>query len=75
VRRKILVVADSEKVIWVWPIRMSEQAKVTGRTQKVLQLQIADISGRLKEPENLNKGQSDVTLFDDIRPDGTDTPV
>jgi hypothetical protein len=54
---------------------MSEQAKVTGRTQKVLQLQIADISGRLKEPENLNKGQSDVTLFDDIRPDGTDTPV
>jgi tRNA(Ile)-lysidine synthase len=75
VRRKILVVADSEKVIWVWPIRMSEQAKVTEWTQKVLQLQIADISGRLKEPENLNKGQSDVTLFDEIRPDGTDTPV
>jgi len=75
VRRKILVVADSEKVIWVWPIRMSEQAKVTGRTQKVLRLQIADMSGRLKEPENLNKRQSDVTLFDEIRPDGTDTPV
>jgi len=73
VRRKILVVADSEKVIWVWPIRMSEQAKVTGRTQKVLQLQIADTSGRLKEPQNLNKRESDVTLFDDIRPDGTDT--
>jgi len=75
VRRKILVVADAEKVIWVWPIRMSEQAKVTGRTQKVLQLQITDISGRPKEPENLNKRQSDVTLFDEIRPDGTDTPV
>jgi tRNA(Ile)-lysidine synthase len=75
VRRKILVVADAEKVIWVWPIRMSEQVKVTGRTQKVLQLQITDISGRPKEPQNLNKGQPDVTLFDDIRPDGTDTPV
>ncbi len=75
VRRKILVVADSEKVIWVWPVRMSEQAKVTGRTQKVLRLQIADISGPPKESENLNKGQSDVTLFDDIRPDGTGTPV
>jgi tRNA(Ile)-lysidine synthetase-like protein len=45
VRRKILVVADSEKVIWVWPIRMSEQAKVTGRTQKVLQLEITDAQG------------------------------
>ena len=75
VRRKILVVADAEKVIWVWPIRMSEQAKVTGRTQKVLRLQIADISDRPKEPENLNKRQSDVTLFDDICPDRTDTPV
>jgi tRNA(Ile)-lysidine synthase len=75
VRRKILVVADAEKVIWVWPIRMSEQAKVTERTQKVLRLQIADISGRPKEPENLNKRQSDVTLFDGIRPDGTDIPV
>jgi tRNA(Ile)-lysidine synthase len=75
VRRKILVVADAEKVIWVWPIRMSEQAKVTGRTQKVLQLQITDISGRPKEPQNLNKRQSDVTLFDEIRPDRTDTPV
>jgi len=75
VRRKILVVADSEKVIWVWPIRMSEQAKVTGRTQKILHLQIADISGRPKEPQNLNKRQSDVTLFDNIRPDGTGAPV
>ena len=75
VRRKILVVADAEKVIWVWPIRMSEQAKVTERTQKVLHLHIADISGRPKEPQNLNKGQPDVTLFDDIHPDRTDTLV
>ena len=39
-RRKLLVVADSEKIIWLWPIRMSEQAKITGGTQKILQLQI-----------------------------------
>ncbi len=39
-RRKVLVIEDCEKVIWVWPIRMSEQAKVTGRTRKVLQIEI-----------------------------------
>jgi tRNA(Ile)-lysidine synthase len=42
VRRSVLIVADSEKVIWVWPIRMSEQAKVTDDTRKVLQLQISN---------------------------------
>ena len=42
IRRKLLIVADSEKIIWVWPIRMSEQAKVTGGTRKILQLQITD---------------------------------
>jgi len=41
-RRKVLVIADCEKVIWVWPIRMSEQAKVTERTRKVLQIEIAN---------------------------------
>jgi tRNA(Ile)-lysidine synthase len=40
VRDKILVVADNEKIIWVFPIRMCEQAKVTDRTEMVLQLQI-----------------------------------
>jgi len=45
-RSKILVVADSEKVIWVWPIRMSEQVKITTETQTVLQLEITDISGK-----------------------------
>ena len=41
-RRKMLVVADSEKIIWLWPIRISEQAKLTGGTRKILQLQITD---------------------------------
>ena len=43
-REKLLIVADSERIIWVWPIRISEQAKITGRTQKILQLQITDAS-------------------------------
>ena len=41
-RRKLLVVADSEKIIWLWPLRMSEKTRVTDKTQKILQLQITD---------------------------------
>jgi tRNA(Ile)-lysidine synthase len=39
-RRKILIVSDREKILWVWPIRISEPAKVTGQTKKILQLRI-----------------------------------
>jgi len=39
-RRKVLVVEDGEKVIWVWPVRMTEQAKITGQTTKVLEVKI-----------------------------------
>jgi len=42
-RRKVLIVADSEKIIWVWPVRISEQTKVTKQTQKILELQIKDV--------------------------------
>jgi len=45
-RKEVLIVADSEKIIWVCPFRMSEQAKVTSETHRVLQLQIADLEGR-----------------------------
>jgi len=41
-RRKLLIVADSERIIWLWPIRISEQAKISTKTQKTLQLQITD---------------------------------
>ncbi|MHC4666429.1 MAG: tRNA lysidine(34) synthetase TilS, partial [Planctomycetota bacterium] len=41
-RQKVLVIADTEKIIWVWPIRMSEQAKVDGGTRKILQLRITN---------------------------------
>jgi tRNA(Ile)-lysidine synthase len=39
-RQKILVIADSEKIIWLCPVRISEQAKVTSRTKKALQLKV-----------------------------------
>ena len=42
IRRKMLIVADCEKIIWIWPIRMSEQAKVNGESRNILQLQITD---------------------------------
>ncbi len=50
-RRKTLVVADSEKVIWVWPIRMSGQVKVTGQTRKVLQIGITGRPGSAEGKE------------------------
>jgi tRNA(Ile)-lysidine synthase len=44
VRRDVLVVADVEKIIWVWPVRISEQSKIAGQTQKILQLQITNLN-------------------------------
>lgn len=44
VREKMLVVADSEKIIWVWPIRISEETKITSGTRNILQMQISDMS-------------------------------
>jgi tRNA(Ile)-lysidine synthase len=46
IREKIFIVADAEKIIWVWPVRISEQAKVTGSTRKILQLQINGAGNR-----------------------------
>ena len=42
-RRKILIVTGCEKIIWVWPIRISEKAKITSDTRRILQLQITDV--------------------------------
>lgn len=41
-RRILLVIADTEKIIWLWPIRISEQTRVTNNTKKILQLQITE---------------------------------
>jgi tRNA(Ile)-lysidine synthase len=51
VRQNLLIVADSEKIIWLWPIRTSEQAKVTGETRKILQLRITDMPKTSKKNE------------------------
>jgi len=48
VRQKLLIVADSKKIIWVWPIRIGEQAKVTSGTRKILQLQITSMPMQAK---------------------------
>jgi tRNA(Ile)-lysidine synthase len=40
IRKKVLVVTDSEKIVWLWPIRLSEQARVSPKARKILQLQI-----------------------------------
>jgi tRNA(Ile)-lysidine synthase len=40
VRERVLIVCDEEKIIWLWPVRMSEEVKVTKETKKVLQLRI-----------------------------------
>jgi tRNA(Ile)-lysidine synthase len=42
-REHILVVADRDRIIWVYPVRISEQTKITDRTQRVLQLTIRDL--------------------------------
>jgi tRNA(Ile)-lysidine synthase len=44
-RRKLLVIADSEKIIWLCPVRISERAKVTNDTRKVIQIKISDSIG------------------------------
>jgi tRNA(Ile)-lysidine synthase len=43
IRRNVLVVADREKIIWVWPVRISEESKISSETQRILQLQIIDL--------------------------------
>jgi tRNA(Ile)-lysidine synthase len=44
IRTRVLVVADMEKVIWVWPVRISERARLSPQTRRILQLKIADIN-------------------------------
>ena len=42
VRKKALIVADRQEIIWLWPVRISERIKVTTQTGKILQLRIID---------------------------------
>jgi tRNA(Ile)-lysidine synthase len=44
-RRRLLVIADSEKIVWLCPVRISEQVKITNDTRKVIQIEISDSVG------------------------------
>jgi tRNA(Ile)-lysidine synthase len=41
VRSKIIVFEDSEKIIWLYPIRTSEQTRIISETKTILQLHIS----------------------------------
>lgn len=41
-RRKIMIISDVRKILWVWPIRINEGVKVDGKTKNVLQLEICE---------------------------------
>ena len=44
IRERTLIIADAEKIIWLWPVRMCEQAKIISQTRKIVQVQIAATS-------------------------------
>jgi tRNA(Ile)-lysidine synthase len=39
-RRKLLIITDSEKIIWLCPVRLSDKTRITGQTKRVLQLRV-----------------------------------
>ena len=41
IRDNVLVIEDSEKIIWLYPIRICEQSKITKQTQNILQIKIS----------------------------------
>ncbi len=42
VRENVLVFDDGQKIVWVCPVRICEQVKVTERTQRILMLSVSD---------------------------------
>jgi len=57
IRNRVLVVADAERIIWVWPVRMSEQAKVIPETRTILQLRMTDLDERQNSVDTAGPGQ------------------
>jgi len=43
VRERILILADRERILWVYPVRLSERVRITGTTNRVLQLTIRSV--------------------------------
>jgi len=40
-RRRLIIITDAEKIIWLCPVRISEKAKVTDKTRKIVQIKIS----------------------------------
>jgi tRNA(Ile)-lysidine synthase len=39
-RESLVIIADSQKILWLCPIRASETTKVTAKTRKILQISV-----------------------------------
>ena len=51
IRDKLLIVEDSEKIIWLWPVRISEKVKITPNTKKVLKMNIKSAEAGEKQSQ------------------------
>ncbi|MHC5159252.1 MAG: tRNA lysidine(34) synthetase TilS, partial [Planctomycetota bacterium] len=40
VKKQAFTVSDAKKILWVSPVRMCEQAKITEKTRKIIQIRI-----------------------------------
>ena len=41
-KQNVFIIKDAEKILWLAPVRMSEQVKVTERTKRILEIRITD---------------------------------
>jgi tRNA(Ile)-lysidine synthase len=42
IKKQTFVVADTEKILWVTPLRLSEQVKITPQTRRILEIRISE---------------------------------
>jgi len=47
VRRRVLVFEAQGGILWVCPVRMSQTAKVTGRTRQILEVRVSSATGQV----------------------------
>ncbi len=41
-RCKALVIADRDDIIWLWPVRISEKARITDQTSRILRISVSE---------------------------------
>jgi tRNA(Ile)-lysidine synthase len=42
-KRQAFIVCDTEKILWVAPVRMSDRAKITPETQHILEMRLSEV--------------------------------